>query len=211
MEAKRVADVAVAGAGLLLTAPLQALIAGAVRLDSPGPALFRQTRVGRGGAPFTILKFRTMRTDPVRVGGVTATGDPRVTRVGRVLRATKLDELPQLVNVVRGDMSLVGPRPELPRYVELWEPARRDIILSVRPGITDPASVAFRDEGSQLAAAADPERHYVDCLLPLKTAMYVDYVRSASWRTDLGIVLQTARALLGRAGGPQPVPVCVCP
>lgn len=210
MEGKRVVDVAAAGAGLLVTAPLQAVIAGAVRLDSPGPVLFRQTRVGRGGEPFTILKFRTMRNDPVRAGGVTATGDPRVTRVGRVLRATKLDELPQLLNVVRGDMSLVGPRPELPRYVDRWDPARREVILSVRPGITDPASVALRDEGAELAAAPDPEAHYVTCLLPLKTAMYVDYVRSASWRTDLRVVLDTARAVIGGAPAARPAVDCTC-
>ncbi len=194
---KRACDVLAAGVGLVLAAPVLAAAAVAVRLDSPGPVLFRQERVGLGGRTFTILKFRTM--SPAAGGPLlSASGDRRVTGVGRWLRASKLDELPQLVNVVRGDMSLVGPRPEVPEYVARWDPARREVILSVRPGITDPASIAYRDEGAELAAAADPEQHYVQVLLPAKTASYVDYVATMSPRGDLAILLETLRALRRR-------------
>ncbi|MDO5629401.1 MAG: sugar transferase, partial [Mobilicoccus sp.] len=151
---KRMFDVAVSAAGLVLSSPLLAGIAAAVRVDSPGPILFRQTRVGRGGREFAIHKFRTMHVQAPgeqRVS-VTAAGDPRVTRVGRVLRRTKLDELPQLWDVLRGQMSLVGPRPEVPEYVAAWDPDRALVILSVRPGITDPASLAGLDEASELAS-----------------------------------------------------------
>lgn len=201
---KRAFDVVVAGVGLVLSAPVQGLVAAAVVADSPGPALFRQTRVGLGGVPFTIYKFRTMEVAPIThesvppraASDVTGSDDPRITRVGRVLRATKLDELPQLVNILRGDMSLVGPRPELPRYVALWDPAVRPLILSVRPGLTDPASVAYRREGEELAAAADPEAHYVGHILPRKVAMYADYARGISLRSDLAVLAATVRAVL---------------
>lgn len=195
---KRAADVVLAGVGLVVSSPLMAAIAVAVKVDSPGPVLFRQSRVGQWGKLFTILKFRTMvpvEPDELRLA-VSATGDVRVTRVGRILRASKLDELPQLVNVLRGDMSLVGPRPEVPEYVLRWDPDLRDVILSMRPGITDPASVEFRNESDLLAAQPDPERYYVEVLLPRKTARYVDYVRSASWRTDARVVIDTVVAVL---------------
>ncbi|MDO5698397.1 MAG: sugar transferase [Dermatophilus congolensis] len=198
LRGKRVADVAVSGLGLVAASPLMAVIALAIAVDSPGPVLFRQERVGLGGIPFMILKFRTMTTAAPgeRRVAVSATGDARVTRVGKVLRASKLDELPQLVNVLRGDMSLVGPRPEVPEYVQQWAPLHRGVILTMRPGITDPASVEFRNESDLLAAQSDPERYYVEELLPRKTARYVDYVRDASWRTDLRVIADTVVAVL---------------
>ena len=160
---KRVFDVAVSAAALVILSPVLALVAAAVKLDSPGPVIFRQVRVGRGGRLFRISKFRTMSVAPPGRAGpdITVEGDARVTRVGRLLRATKLDELPQLVDVLRGDMSLVGPRPELPAYVDRWPAQARATILSVRPGITDPASVAYRHESEQLASAPDPESYYL--------------------------------------------------
>lgn len=198
LRGKRVADVVVSGLGLVATAPVMAVIAAAIKAESPSvPVLFRQRRVGLEGEFFTILKFRTMAPDPeARRLALTATGDSEVTRVGRVLRASKLDELPQLVNVLRGDMSLVGPRPEVPEFVAWWEHGDRDEILSMRPGITDPASVEFRNEGDLLAAQPDPARFYIYELLPRKTARYVEYVRNASWRTDLRVVADTVVAVL---------------
>jgi len=193
IDAKRGFDAIVSAVGLVATAPLLGAIALAVRLTSRGPVLFRQERVGLAGKTFEIHKFRTMR-----VGGgplVSSTGDPRVTRVGRVLRKTKLDELPQLLDVLRGDMSLVGPRPEVPRYVEMWSTQDRRRILSVRPGITDPASIHLRNEADRLAGQPDPERHYVEVLLPEKCAMYVDYVENRSMRGDLRLLLQTLRSV----------------
>lgn len=195
--AYRVRDVVGACAGIAVLAPAWAGIAAAIAHDSPGPVFFRQERVGRGGAPFRIHKFRTM-TDGAGGAGVAATADPRVTRVGRFLRATKLDETPQLLDVLRGDMSLVGPRPELPEYVARWPAELRPLILSVRPGITDPESVALRDEAEVLAASDDPERAYVEQLLPAKARAYAEYVTDRSFRGDLRILADTARAVLRR-------------
>lgn len=194
-DAKRVVDVAVAALGLLLTWPLLAVVGLAVRLDSPGPALFRQVRIGLHGEPFRIHKFRSMRLDTAGPL-LSAAGDPRVTRVGLFLRRHKLDELPQLIDVLAGRMSLVGPRPELPEYVEQWPTASRAIILSVRPGITDPASIALRHEADELSAADDPESFYVDTLLPRKVEMYVDYVRRRSLRGDVLVIGRTLAAIV---------------
>lgn len=192
--AKRAFDIVVAGAGIVVLAPLMAAIAVLVRLDSRGPVLFRQERVGRDGTLFRIHKFRTMRDEP---GGLlAATGDSRVTRVGAWLRRTKLDELPQLFDVVAGDMSLVGPRPELPVFVEAWPATARSIVLSVRPGITDPATILLRDEGDELAAAADPEEHYRATLLPRKVDLYVSYVNDRSLAGDVRILLRTVLSVL---------------
>lgn len=198
MTGKRAFDIAVSLVGLVLLAPLLALLALAVRLDSPGPALFRQERVGRHGRTFRIAKFRTMR--PGAGPLVTAGGDPRVTRLGARLRHWKLDELPQLWNVLRGDMSLVGPRPEVPRYVAHYPADLRGRVLSVRPGITDPAAVRFRHEEALLAAAPDPERCYLEEILPAKLALYADYVAHRSFAADLGVLAATVRVLLGGAG-----------
>jgi lipopolysaccharide/colanic/teichoic acid biosynthesis glycosyltransferase len=194
--AKRLFDLLLAAAGLLLLSPLLLAIAVAIRLDTPGPALFRQQRVGRGGRPFRIHKFRTMVADaPARGPGLTIGDDARITRVGRFLRAKRLDELPQLIDVLRGDMSLVGPRPELPRYVAHYPAALRERVLAVRPGITDPSSLAYLDEAERLAAAADPEREYVEVILPAKLAAAADYADRASLATDLGVIWRTLRAI----------------
>ncbi|WP_422012249.1 sugar transferase [Roseateles sp.] len=186
---KRLFDVICSVLGLLLLSPLLLLAAAWIKLDSPGPALFRQTRVGRFGVPFTIHKFRTMR---VEAGAALTVGaDPRITRAGHLLRQTKLDELPQLWDVLRGAMSLVGPRPELPRYVACYPAELRDRVLAVRPGITDPASLAFSHEAELLAAAADPEREYREVVLPAKLRLSADYAEHASLASDLRLILVT--------------------
>jgi lipopolysaccharide/colanic/teichoic acid biosynthesis glycosyltransferase len=199
---KRGLDLFVAAAALMLSAPLLALVALCIRLDSPGPVLFRQERVGLGGRVFRIRKFRTMVVDaPARGLGITVGADPRVTRVGRVLRRSKLDELPQLLDVLAGHMSLVGPRPELPGYVALYPPELRALVLGVRPGITDPASLKYADEATLLAAAADPEREYREVLLPAKLRESADYIRGATLASDLRVLARTAALLLGRRRG----------
>ena len=199
---KRGLDLFVAAAALMLSAPLFVLVALCIRLDSTGPVFFRQERVGRGGRVFRIRKFRTMVVDaPAHGLGITVGADPRVTRVGRVLRRSKLDELPQLLDVLAGHMSLVGPRPELPRYVALYPPELRAQVLGVRPGITDPASLKYADEATLLAAAADPEREYREVLLPAKLRESVDYIARATLASDLRVLARTAALLLGRRRG----------
>ena len=192
--AKRLFDIVLSALGLLTLAPILLLVALWVKLDSPGPVLFRQERVGRFGKPFLIHKFRTMRV--YNAGPqITVGADPRITRSGRFLRASKLDELPQLWDVLRGAMSLVGPRPEVPRYVALYPAALREIVLSVRPGITDLASLEFRHESELLASAADPEREYVEVVMPQKLALARRYVETASLAQDLRIIWRTLLAL----------------
>lgn len=194
--AKRLFDLLAASLALLLLAPWMALIGLAIKLDSKGPVFFRQERVGRGGVPFRIHKFRTMRADAGKGGRqITVGADPRITRVGVFLRRSKLDELPQLIDVLTGSMSLVGPRPEVPRYVAHYPPALRAKVLSVRPGITDPTSIAYRDESSLLARAADPEREYVEVVLPAKLRGAARYVDERSFVGDLRVMAQTVRAL----------------
>ena len=195
--AKRLFDIVMAGLALLLMSPLLIGIAAWIRLDSVGPVFFRQERVGRHGRLFRIHKFRTMVSDAERLGAqITVSGDPRITAAGRFLRRSKLDELPQLIDVLAGTMSLVGPRPEVPRYVAMYPTALREKVLSVRPGITDPASIAFRDEGALLAAAADPEREYADVVLPAKLRFAADYVDHASLAYDLRLIVLTLKALV---------------
>ncbi len=191
---KRAFDLAAALCGLLLLAPLLAAIALWIRIDSPGPALFRQLRIGRHGVPFSIFKFRTMT---VRSAGaqLTVGQDARITRAGHVLRHYKLDELPQLINVVQGSMSLVGPRPEVPRYVACYPPEVRRIVLSVAPGITDWASIHYKDENAILGRAVDPEQAYIDTILPVKLDYYVRYVQERTFWTDLRIILRTVTAI----------------
>jgi lipopolysaccharide/colanic/teichoic acid biosynthesis glycosyltransferase len=195
--AKRVFDLLVATVALVVLSPLLLAIALAVKLDSRGPVLFRQERVGRHGRPFRIHKFRTMVADapglPITVGA-----DPRITLVGSVLRHWRLDELPQFVDVLKGDMSLVGPRPEVPRYVAMYPSELRERVLAVRPGITDPASLAFVDEGDLLARAADPEREYVEVILPRKLERAAAYAAQATLATDLAVLGRTIRTLLAR-------------
>ena len=199
---KRVFDLVVAALALLLLSPLLLAIGLAIRLDSPGPVFFRQERVGRGGRPFRIHKFRTMVHAPAGGGPLLTVGaDARITRVGAWLRRTKLDELAQLIDVLEGSMSLVGPRPEVPRYVALYPQGLREQVLSVRPGITDPVSIEFRDEGERLARAADPEREYVERILPLKLERAARYARHATLASDIAVLWRTLRLIAGRAGG----------
>ncbi len=194
--AKRAFDIVVAGLGLLLLSPLLVALGLWVRLDSPGPALFRQERVGRFGRSFRIHKFRTMVDGAPTLGpAITVGADARITRAGAWLRARKLDELPQLIDVLAGSMSLVGPRPELPRYVALYPAALRDKVLSVRPGITDPVSLQMADESARLAHAADPEREYVEVLLPAKLREAAAYAERATLWSDLQVLARTLRLL----------------
>jgi lipopolysaccharide/colanic/teichoic acid biosynthesis glycosyltransferase len=196
---KRLFDFVAAGTGLLLLAPLLLLVALWVRLDSPGPVLFRQERVGRHGQTFRIHKFRTMVTAPAGSGAPLTVGlDPRVTRCGQFLRRYKLDELPQLLDVIRGQMSLVGPRPEIPRYVAHYPEAVRDRVLSVRPGMTDLASLQFIDENELLATGADPERIYLETVLPRKLGLALEYVDRQSLLLDLRIILLTLLRIVWR-------------
>jgi lipopolysaccharide/colanic/teichoic acid biosynthesis glycosyltransferase len=199
---KRIIDVVVAFGGLIFLSPLLILIAVAISITSPGPAIFRQLRIGKGGRPFLVLKFRSMSADAAATGPPLTIGDDkRVTQIGRFLRRTKLDELPQLVNVLRGDMSLVGPRPEVPKYVESYPPDVRDRVLSVRPGMTDEASLELIDEATILASAIDPEWTYVHELLPRKLEIYQRYVLVGSLRTDVRILTKTLLRVLAAVTG----------
>lgn len=196
---KRLVDVVISALALLLLAPVLMLVAVAIRLDSAGPVFFRQERVGRHGALFRIHKFRTMRVDAQALGPQVTVGvDARITRVGHVLRHYRLDELPQFLDVLRGRMSLVGPRPEVPRYVAHYPADLKARILAVRPGITDPASLAHIDEAQLLAQAADPEQAYIEQVLPRKLALQADYAARASVWSDLAVLWQTLRTLLAR-------------
>lgn len=200
---KRAFDLCAATIGVLLLSPLLAAIALWIRLDSPGPVLFRQVRVGRHGKLFDILKFRTMAAQPEAQPGVrddsqrllTVGRDPRITRAGHFLRKYKLDELPQLFNVVHGTMSLVGPRPEVPRYVACYPPRERELVLSVKPGVTDWASILYKDENAILGQAPDPERAYIETILPTKLEYYVRYVGERTFWVDLRIIFRTLRAI----------------
>lgn len=195
--AKRLFDLLLSTLGLLALAPLLLLIALLIKLDSPGPVMFRQERVGRFGQPFRIHKFRTMRHEPVAQGlQITVGADRRITRVGGFLRASKLDELPQLLDVWLGDMSLVGPRPEVPRYVAHYPAELREKVLSVRPGITDIASIEYRDESAVLARAADPEHAYIHEVLPHKLALAARYVERSSIGLDVWLIWRTLVAIV---------------
>jgi lipopolysaccharide/colanic/teichoic acid biosynthesis glycosyltransferase len=196
---KRAFDLIAAVLGLLIFGLPMLVIAAWIRLDSTGPVFFRQERVGRGGKVFRIHKFRTMALDAEQRGPqLTVGADARVTRAGRLLRANRLDELPQFFDVLAGDMSLVGPRPDVPRYVDQWPADLRERVLAVRPGITDPASLKFRDEATLLAQAADPEREYMDVILPRKLALAADYADHACLWTDLAVIGRSVGVLLFR-------------
>jgi len=193
-------DLVGATLAVLLACPLMLLAALAIKLDSPGPVFFRQQRVGRGGRLFRVHKFRTMVADaPARGPALTVGDDARITRVGRWLRHSKLDELPQLLDVLAGDMSLVGPRPEVPRYVALYPADLRDKMLSLKPGITDPVSLEFADESALLARAADPEREYVEVILPRKLRLSADYAERATLASDLNVLLRSLGLLARRS------------
>jgi lipopolysaccharide/colanic/teichoic acid biosynthesis glycosyltransferase len=188
---KRIFDIAAAGFGLVLLSPLFAVAAVLVKCGSPGPVFFRHERIGMSFRPFQVLKFRTMVRDATSQGGpITFGDDPRVTRIGRLLRKTKLDELPQLFNVLRGDMSLVGPRPEVLKYVEMFSDDYAEI-LRVRPGITDLASIRYSDEAAVLGRADDPEKEYVGRILPEKIRLAKEYVRRSSLCFDAVLITLT--------------------
>lgn len=196
MIAKRVFDLLFSVIGLLFLVPVFLLIAIWITLDSPGPVFFRQVRVGRFGEPFRIFKFRTMWAEGEAKGKqITVRDDIRITRAGRFLRRYKLDELPQLLNVVKGEMSLVGPRPEVQRYVTLYPEGVREKVLSVPPGITDYASIEYMDENALLADADDPETVYIERVMPVKLRNYERYVTERSIGMDLKIILATLKAI----------------
>jgi lipopolysaccharide/colanic/teichoic acid biosynthesis glycosyltransferase len=193
---KRLLDVLVAAGGLLVLAPLFAVVALAIWAADRGPVFYVQERIGLGGRTFGLWKFRSMRVGADRQGPlVTVGGDPRVTRIGLWLRRFKIDELPQLLNVLRKEMSLVGPRPEVPRYVALYSPEQR-AVLNLVPGITDPASVEFSREEEILRRAEDPERHYVEVVMPYKIELNLEYAKRATVWTDFGLILRTLRVIL---------------
>jgi lipopolysaccharide/colanic/teichoic acid biosynthesis glycosyltransferase len=199
---RRGVDVVLGSAALLLVSPLLLAAAAAVRATSPGPALYRQVRAGKAGRPFTMFKFRSMVCDADRRGPlVTDQHDPRITRVGAWLRASKLDELPQLLNVVKGDMTLIGPRPEVPRFLPCYHEDELGI-LNVRPGLTGPGQIFYTQiqaSPHDPEAAADPEAHYVRSELHPKLAVDLDYLRRRCLRTDLGILLHTVALLCHQA------------
>jgi lipopolysaccharide/colanic/teichoic acid biosynthesis glycosyltransferase len=197
---KRTFDCVAASLGLVALSPVLCIVAVVVRLSSPGPILFRQMRVGLNNGDFELFKFRTMTVTPGSETGTFDIGDgSRVTSPGRVLRAWKLDELPQLWNVLRGDMSLVGPRPEVRKWVQS-EPGRWSVVHSIRPGITDPAAIVFRHEERMLADAPDPEAVYRECILPRKLELYCEYVSTRTFRGDLWIMIRTMIAVARSRG-----------
>jgi lipopolysaccharide/colanic/teichoic acid biosynthesis glycosyltransferase len=200
---KRLFDVVLSLVGLLLVAPILLLIAVLIKLASPGSVLYRGMRVGRFGKPFRILKFRTMVVDAERRGGsATAEDDPRVTSIGRLLRRYKLDELPQLGNVLLGDMSFVGPRPEVQKYIDRYTQEEKDI-LKLRPGITDWASIWNSNEAAVLEGSSDPEKAYEELILPTKIALQLKYLQDHSFGTDLKILFHTFAKLLREDWVPQ--------
>ena len=193
---KRLMDVVISGCALLVLWPLLLLIALAIKIDDPGPVFYRQVRVGRNGKEFRIFKFRTMVVDADKKGlQITVGRDSRITRVGAFLRKTKLDELAQLLNVLTGEMSFVGPRPEVPKYVDLYTPYQRQVLL-VRPGITDYASIAYRNENDLLAGADDPERMYIETVMPDKIELNMRYLREISPLADVRLILKTIIAVI---------------
>lgn len=194
---KRSFDIFVSGLGILLLLPLLLLISLLIKLNSRGPIFFRQERVGLFGKKFRIHKFRTMEIESDSRGlQITVGLDSRITRIGFFLRKYKLDELAQLIDVLIGNMSLVGPRPEVPRYVEHYSPEERFIVQSVRPGITDWASIKFKDENQILATAGDPHLTYINEIMPIKIKYYIEYAKDHTFWGDLRIIFSTFLALL---------------
>lgn len=193
---KRLFDILASGCGLLVLSPIFIIVAIWIKLDSPGPVFYRQTRVGRHNKDFRIFKFRSMRVGSDKGSLVTIGGrDPRVTRSGYFIRKFKIDELPQLINVFTGDMSLVGPRPEVRHYVNYWTPEQMGV-LDVRPGITDPASIRFRNENELLEKAQDPERYYIDVIMQEKIKLYLEYVEKSSFWYDIKLIFQTFKVII---------------
>jgi lipopolysaccharide/colanic/teichoic acid biosynthesis glycosyltransferase len=195
--AKRAFDLFAATLGLVILSPVLLAVAFLIKLTSRGPIFFTQVRVGRNFRPFRIYKFRTMvPAAPSLAGALTVGEDSRITWIGRWLRKAKIDELPQLLNILKGDMSLVGPRPEVPRYVEMFRQDYEEI-LRVRPGLTDVASLKYRDEARILGEAPDPEQSYIHYVLPDKIRLAKEYLGRASFFSDLGLILATVSGLLG--------------
>ncbi len=193
---KRLFDIVASASGLLFLSPLFVVLAIWIKFDSKGPVFYRQVRVGRGNKDFRIFKFRSMRVGADKGSLVTIGGhDPRVTRSGYFIRKYKLDELPQLINVFLGDMSLVGPRPEVRHYVNYWTPDQLHV-LDVRPGITDPASIKFRNENELMEKAADPEDYYINVIMQEKIMLYLDYVQNASFWYNIKLIFQTFKVVL---------------
>ena len=193
---KRLFDITASGLGLLVLSPLFLILAVWIKLDSPGPVFYRQVRVGRGNKDFRLFKFRSMRVGSDKKGLITVGGhDPRVTRSGYWIRKYKLDELPQLINVFIGDMSLVGPRPEVRKYVDLYTPEQMHV-LDVRPGITDMASIRYRNENELLEQAADPEQYYRDVVMQDKLRINLEYIADHSFIKDLKIIFMTFKAVV---------------
>jgi len=193
---KRAMDIVISGGALAVLWPVLLLIALAIKIDDPGPVFYRQVRVGKDGREFRIFKFRTMVVDADKKGlQITVGRDNRITRMGRLLRKTKLDELAQLINVFVGEMSFVGPRPEVPKYVNLYTPYQRQVLL-VRPGITDYASIAYRNENDMLEGAEDPERMYIDVIMPDKIELNMKYLHEISPLADIRLIFSTIAAVI---------------
>ena len=193
---KRLMDIAISGCALAVLWPVLLMIALAIKIDDPGPVFYRQVRVGRGGKTFRIYKFRTMVVDADKKGlAITVGRDSRITRMGAFLRKTKLDELAQLINVFTGEMSFVGPRPEVPKYVDMYTPYQRQVLL-VRPGITDYASIAYRNENDMLASSDDPEKMYIEKIMPDKIELNMKYLREISPIADIRLILSTIIAVI---------------
>jgi lipopolysaccharide/colanic/teichoic acid biosynthesis glycosyltransferase len=194
---KRIFDIVVSFVGLVILSPLFLILAIAIARDSKGPVFFKQTRVGRNGVPFKIYKFRTMVEDAEARGmQLTVGDDSRITNVGTFLRKTKIDELPQLINVFKGEMSFVGPRPEVPKYVGLYTEDQRQVLM-VRPGITDLASIEYRNESELLATADNPEKVYIEEVMPRKIELNKEYIRCTSLGLDIRIIIRTILAIFG--------------
>lgn len=197
MISKRIFDLIFTIPGLIILSPLFVVIACCIKLDSKGPIIFKQERVGKNGKLFKVMKFRTMISDAEKIGPlITTSNDCRITRVGIFLRRTKLDELPQLLNVIKGEMSLVGPRPEVPKYVEHYPDDIREKVLSVLPGITDMASIEFKNENSLLESSEDSERTYIKEIMPIKLSYYLDYVNNRSLFKDFEIIIKTIKEIV---------------
>jgi lipopolysaccharide/colanic/teichoic acid biosynthesis glycosyltransferase len=190
----RIVEISMAIFGLVITSPILAIFAVLIKIDSRGPVIFRQLRIGMGGNAFTLIKLRSMAVDSSG-SSVTAANDRRVTKIGKILRRAKIDELPELWNVVRGDMSIVGPRPEVPIYVDLNDPLWQET-LSVRPGLTDPVTLRLRNEEELLENAGEDDRFYTDVVQPYKLRGYVHFLRNRTWKTDIRIIYRTLIAIV---------------
>lgn len=193
---KRLFDIVASGCGLILLSPIFLVLAIWIKLDSKGPVFYKQVRVGRGNKDFYLYKFRSMRVGADKAGLITVGGrDPRVTRSGYYIRKYKLDELPQLINVIKGDMSLVGPRPEVRKYVDMYTPEQMHV-LDVRPGITDMASIRYRNENELLEKAEDPDKYYIEVIMPDKLGINLEYVANHSFWYDMKLIFSTFLAII---------------